>query len=87
MLERRTQTWIEAFEQETFSPAKTAIIRNMNVEKECKEARDAHAHAAQEQCIKPHVFDRNDTDMTTDKLIMAAFDQALLLILLLILKR
>ncbi|KAG1784390.1 uncharacterized protein HD556DRAFT_1435457 [Suillus plorans] len=28
------RTWIEAFEQETFSPAKTAIIRNMNVEKE-----------------------------------------------------
>lgn len=71
------RTWIEAFEQETFSPAKTAIIRNMNVEKECKEARDAHAHAAQEQCIKPHVFDRNDTEYDDGQIDMAAFDQAL----------
>ncbi|KAG2148942.1 hypothetical protein DEU56DRAFT_696604, partial [Suillus clintonianus] len=49
-------TWIESFEAETFSPMITAVIRNMNVEKECKDARDAHAILVREQRAKPNIF-------------------------------
>ncbi|KAG2738982.1 hypothetical protein P692DRAFT_20667567, partial [Suillus brevipes Sb2] len=55
-------TWIEAFEAETFSLPLKAIIRNMNVEKECKDARDAHAASVRENKVKPHVFGRNGTE-------------------------
>ncbi|KAG1788113.1 uncharacterized protein HD556DRAFT_1245603, partial [Suillus plorans] len=38
--------WATAFEKETFPPNLSVIIQNMNVENECKDARDAHAAVA-----------------------------------------
>ncbi|KAG1721601.1 hypothetical protein EDB19DRAFT_1598448, partial [Suillus lakei] len=49
-------TWSEAFEKETFPPMISSVIRNMNIENECKDARDTHAAAVREERAKPHIF-------------------------------
>ncbi|KAG2155407.1 hypothetical protein DEU56DRAFT_696574, partial [Suillus clintonianus] len=55
-LKGQHSTWTEAFQTETFSPIIAALIRNMNVENECKDARDKHAALVREQRAKPHIF-------------------------------
>ncbi|KAG2145269.1 hypothetical protein DEU56DRAFT_732367, partial [Suillus clintonianus] len=42
-LKSDVESWVDAFEKETFPSRLLAIIKNMNVENECKDARDAHA--------------------------------------------
>ncbi|KAG2133018.1 hypothetical protein DEU56DRAFT_739132, partial [Suillus clintonianus] len=68
-------TWHEVFEREKFSPKLLAIIRNMNIENECKDARDAHAALVREHQAKPHIYGDRDHETQID---MDAFDEALL---------
>ncbi|KAG1828295.1 hypothetical protein EV424DRAFT_1283138, partial [Suillus variegatus] len=49
-------TWREAFEACEFSPALQIIISNMDVENECKEARDTHAAKVREKRARPYMF-------------------------------
>ncbi|KAK7038405.1 hypothetical protein R3P38DRAFT_2427214, partial [Favolaschia claudopus] len=35
-------TWKEAFDAHTFSPSVAAVMKNLNVENECQDARDEH---------------------------------------------
>ncbi|KAG2127030.1 hypothetical protein BD769DRAFT_1318493, partial [Suillus cothurnatus] len=55
-LKDNMSTWTEAFENETFAPDLQTIIGNVNVEHECKDARDAHAQTVREQHAKPHAY-------------------------------
>ncbi|KAG1886348.1 uncharacterized protein F5891DRAFT_930619, partial [Suillus fuscotomentosus] len=42
-LKNNDDTWAESFSRQHFAPGLHKIIQNMNVENECKDARDAHA--------------------------------------------
>lgn len=70
-------TWAKVFETKTFSLAIAVIIRNMNIEKECKEAQDTHAALVREQCAKPHVLGQNAMRPDEGQLDMLTFDEAL----------
>ncbi|KAG1856861.1 hypothetical protein C8R48DRAFT_554801, partial [Suillus tomentosus] len=61
-------TWSAAFDACDFSPSLKAIIRNMNVENECKEACDAHAANVREKRVRPHLYgiDANGVDVAED---------------------
>ncbi|KAG1855299.1 hypothetical protein F4604DRAFT_1685781 [Suillus subluteus] len=65
----------DAYEKETFPAKLLVIIKNMNVENECKDARDAHAVMVQEQHHKPHPFGAQYSEET--QVDMDAFDEAL----------
>ncbi|KAG1890326.1 hypothetical protein F4604DRAFT_1533592, partial [Suillus subluteus] len=49
-------SWSEAFDNETFTPEFLNLIHNMNIENECKDARDVHAATVREEKAKPHIF-------------------------------
>lgn len=51
------------------------IVKNMNIENECKDPRDAHAALVREQRVKPHMFGERTRDTQID---MDAFDEALM---------
>jgi hypothetical protein len=74
-LKSEDDSWSEAFEKKSFLPKLIRIIKNMNVENECKDARDAHAILVREQKRKPHMYSHEgsgDAQIDAD-----AFDKAL----------
>ncbi|KAG1797047.1 uncharacterized protein HD556DRAFT_1306744 [Suillus plorans] len=78
MLKDKHMSWRGAFDNMTFDPAISSIIRNMNIENECKEARDTHAAAVKENRRKPHMFGNNVTEDIETQLDIDTFDDALL---------
>ncbi|KAG1856611.1 hypothetical protein C8R48DRAFT_675009 [Suillus tomentosus] len=52
-----------------------SIIKNMDIENECKDARDAHATLVREQGLKPHVYGTQQNDQT--QVDMDTFEEAL----------
>lgn len=77
-LKGENDSWTQAFEKESFPPAILSVISNMNIENECKDARDTHAAVVREECAKPHVFGNNVTEHMHSEEDMAAFNDALL---------
>ncbi|KAG1798686.1 hypothetical protein EV424DRAFT_1352515 [Suillus variegatus] len=76
-LKGKYNMWIEAFESEVFPADVAAVIHNMNIEKECKDARDAHAALVREQHVKPHAFGHSGASDGDGPVDMVAFDEAL----------
>ncbi|KAG0701017.1 hypothetical protein DFH29DRAFT_806865, partial [Suillus ampliporus] len=77
-LKGTNETWSEAFETETFEPRLLSVIRNMNIETECKDARDTHAAAVREERASPHKYGNNATEHEESQEDMIAFNDALL---------
>ncbi|KAG1763818.1 hypothetical protein EV702DRAFT_1205370 [Suillus placidus] len=70
-------SWAESFAEQNFAPDLCKIIQNVNVENECKDARDQHAAMVVADRAKPHTFGSSgdgDNDIEED---MTAFDEAL----------
>jgi hypothetical protein len=58
-----------------FRPAVLRIIKNMNIENECKDAQDAHAALVRDQQHKPYIYGAQQSEET--QVDMDAFDEAL----------
>ncbi|KAG2091995.1 uncharacterized protein F5147DRAFT_537571, partial [Suillus discolor] len=70
-------TWHEAFEAYEFSPELQSIINNMNVENECKDARDMHAAKVHEKCARPYMFGSAANNGDAENEDVSVFDEAI----------
>ncbi|KAH7908089.1 hypothetical protein BJ138DRAFT_979818, partial [Hygrophoropsis aurantiaca] len=51
------QSWSDAFENYVFAPAMQLVINNMNVENECKDARDLKNEERRSGSVEDNVFE------------------------------
>lgn len=71
------ESWAESFVQHKFTTEINTIIRNMNVENECKDTRDQHAALVVAKRARPHIYGSSEDGETQMQEDMAAFDEAL----------